>query len=98
MHESRTINAHHTASTDRYRRFGVERLEVFGSATRVDFNGKTSDTDSTVHFQDEKAEGLFDRYRAPAEELAKLPDRPVGILTGRIISNACWGRFSKPGA
>lgn len=69
------------------RRFNVERLEVFGSATRVDFDQQTSDIDLIVHFRNEQAEGLFDRYWGLAEELEKVLQRPVELLTERMVRN-----------
>jgi predicted nucleotidyltransferase len=68
-------------------RFGVQRLEVFGSVTRTDFNDKMSDIDLIVHFGNDGAEGLFDRYWGLAEELEKVLGRPVELLTERMIRN-----------
>lgn len=69
------------------RGFRVARLEVFGSATRDDFDPKSSDFDLIVRFQDERAEGLFDRYWALAEGLERVLGRPVELLTERMIRN-----------
>jgi predicted nucleotidyltransferase len=69
------------------RRFRVARLEVFGSATRADFDEQTSDVDLIVHFQEEDAAGLFERYWALTEALEKLLGRPVELLTERMIRN-----------
>jgi predicted nucleotidyltransferase len=71
----------------RCRRFRVARLEVFGSAARADFDEKTSDIDLIVHFQDEQADGLFDRYWGLTEALERLLGRPVELLTERMIRN-----------
>jgi predicted nucleotidyltransferase len=69
------------------RRYGVTRLEVFGSATRADFDENQSDIDLMVHFRNEEAKGLFNRYWALAEELEKVFGRPVELLTERMIRN-----------
>jgi predicted nucleotidyltransferase len=69
------------------RRYGVTRLEVFGSATRADFDEKQSDIDLIVHFRDEQAKGLFDRYWGLAEQLEKIFGRPIELLTERMIRN-----------
>ena len=69
------------------RHYGVTRLEVFGSATRGDFDEGKSDIDLIVHFRDEKAKGLFDRYWGLAEELEKVFGRPIELLTERMIRN-----------
>ena len=87
MAEPRMIIAQRAAIAERCRRFRVERLEVFGSATRADFDERTSDIDLIVHFQDERAEGLFDRYWGLTEELERLLGRPVDLLTERMIRN-----------
>jgi predicted nucleotidyltransferase len=75
------------AIADLCRRFRVARLEVFGSAARDDFDGRTSDFDLIVHFEDERAEGLFGRYWALTEALEELLGRPVDLLTERMIRN-----------
>jgi predicted nucleotidyltransferase len=69
------------------RRYGVVRLEVFGSATRADFDENRSDIDLIVHFRNEQAKGLFDRYWGLAEELEKIFGRPIELLTERMIRN-----------
>jgi uncharacterized protein len=69
------------------RRYGVTRLEVFGSAARADFDEEQSDIDLIVHFRNEQAKGLFDRYWGLAEELEKLFGRPIELLTERMIRN-----------
>jgi len=79
--------AQHAAITGLCRRFGVERLEVFGSAARGDFDPERSDIDLIVHFQEDRKAGLFDRYWALAEELERLLGRPVELLTERMIRN-----------
>jgi uncharacterized protein len=69
------------------RRYDVARLEIFGSATRADFDENKSDIDFIVHFRNEKAKGLFDRYWGLAEELEKNFGRPIELLTERMIRN-----------
>ena len=43
-------------------RYGVRRLEVFGSLLRDDFDHATSDVDLVVEFQLDSAGSPFDRY------------------------------------
>jgi hypothetical protein len=69
------------------RRYDVARLEIFGSATRAEFDKNKSDIDFIVHFRNEKAKGLFDRYWGLAEELEKILGRSIELLTERMISN-----------
>ena len=81
------IDENRSAIEDLCVRFRVKRLEVFGSAARDDFDAQTSDFDLIVHFKDERAEGLFDRYWALTESLEKLLGRPVELLTESMIRN-----------
>jgi predicted nucleotidyltransferase len=53
------------------RRYDVARLEIFGSATRADFDENKSDIDFIVHFRNEKAKGLFDRYWGISRRIRK---------------------------
>ena len=69
------------------RRYDVTRLEVFGSATRPDFDENQSDIDLIVHFRNEQAKGLFNRYWALTEELEKVFGRSVELLTERMTRN-----------
>jgi predicted nucleotidyltransferase len=67
------------------RRCGVEQLDVFGSASRLDF-GAGSDFDFVARFAD-TGPGYADRYMELAESLEKLFGRPVGLLTERSLRN-----------
>jgi uncharacterized protein len=69
------------------RRYGVTQLEIFGSAIRADFDQNRSDIDLIVRFRDEQSKGLFERYWGLAEELGKFFDRPIELLTERMIRN-----------
>lgn len=75
------------AIADICRRYGVTRLDAFGSVTRSDFDPQRSDIDLIACFEDETAAGLFDRYFGVAESLANLFHRPVDLLTERMIRN-----------
>lgn len=70
---------------DLCRRFGVGRLDVFGSASRNDF-AETSDFDFVVQFND-TGTGYADRFFDFAEELEELLGRRVDLLTERSIQN-----------
>ena len=60
------------------RRFGVQRLEVFGSAARDDFDEEHSDVDLLVDF--ERPIGLFEFLRL-RRTLSSLIGRPVDLVT-----------------
>ena len=68
-------------------RLGVERLDVFGSAVRTDFDPSKSDLDFVVQFAGPHGRGYADRYLALAEALEKLFARPVDLLTERSLRN-----------
>lgn len=67
------------------RELNVVRLDLFGSATRLDF-AVHSDVDVLVVF-DESADGLFKRYFTLKERLEQLFGRPVDLVTESSIRN-----------
>jgi uncharacterized protein len=67
------------------RRYGVRRLDVFGSAAKGDFQD-TSDLDFIATFVD-TGPGYADRYLGFAEALEALFERKVDLLTERSIQN-----------
>ncbi|WP_288048268.1 nucleotidyltransferase domain-containing protein [Acidiphilium sp.] len=70
------------------RRYGVVRLEVFGSAARgTDFDPASSDADFLVEF--DKAGGLspLDQFFGLAEALETLLGRPVDLVEPSAIRN-----------
>jgi hypothetical protein len=66
--------------------YGVERLELFGSATSDAFDPASSDLDFLVEFVD-KSPGYANRYLRFAEALETLFDRNVDVVTERSIAN-----------
>lgn len=69
------------------RQLGVERLEVFGSVAREDFDPGKSDLDFLVRFAGPHGRGYADRYLALAEALEKLFAHHVDLLTERSLRN-----------
>jgi uncharacterized protein len=66
------------------RRFGVRRLELFGSAATGDFDAGRSDFDFVVDFGD-RAVSLFDDYFGLKNALEALYGRPVDlVMTGAM--------------
>jgi predicted nucleotidyltransferase len=85
MHDA--LTRHLPAVRDLCRRFGVTRLEVFGSAARGDdFDSARSDADFLVEFQ--KATDLSPLYQffGFADELASVLGRPVDLVGG-VVKN-----------
>jgi predicted nucleotidyltransferase len=74
------------------RRFGVRRLEVFGSATRGDFDPETSDVDFIVSFSDKTPGTYADRYLDFAAAIEQLLGRKIDLLTERCIRNPYFRR------
>lgn len=68
-------------------RYGVKRLELFGSGSREDFDPQDSDFDLLVEFADPKPAGAFDRYFGLKEALERLFQRPVDLVESRAIKN-----------
>lgn len=69
------------------RRFGVRRLELFGSAAAGGFRPDTSDLDFLVEFEQSGAPGYADRYFGLLESLESLFGRPVDLVVASAISN-----------
>ena len=72
--------------------FGVERLEVFGSAARADYDPQRSDVDFIVRFRTPDRAGYADRYLGLAERLEQLLGRPVDLVTERSLRNPLFVR------
>lgn len=66
-------------------KFGVEQLDIFGSATRPDYNPERSDVDFLVNFHSGMAD--LDNYLALAGGLESLIGRPVDLVIRRAIRN-----------
>jgi predicted nucleotidyltransferase len=67
--------------------YGVTRLELFGSATRSDFDPGSSDMGFLVDFSDTHPLGDFDRYFGLKEALEQLFQRSVDLVERRAIKN-----------
>jgi uncharacterized protein len=57
----------------------VSGLEIFGSATREDFDLEKSDLDFLVEFQDPDRPGIADRFMCLAEGLEQIFSRKVDL-------------------
>jgi predicted nucleotidyltransferase len=67
--------------------FGVRRLELFGSASRADFDLAHSDVDFLVEFAEIHPLGAFDRYFGLKEGLERLFQRTVDLVEEKAIRN-----------
>lgn len=68
------------------RRWKIERLELFGSARRLDF-GPESDVDILVTFADGSDWSLLDHVRMQ-DELADLIGRDVDLVSRRAVARS----------
>jgi predicted nucleotidyltransferase len=80
------IEQHRKALVELCRRYGVRRLDVFGSAANGEFKEASSDLDFIAVFAD-KGPGYADRYLDFADSLEALFGRRVDLMTERSIQN-----------
>ena len=74
------IENHRADIAELCRRYGVKRLELFGSAARgEDFDPATSDIDFLVEFSEVQIPSL-NEYLALQEALGELLGRPVELM------------------
>lgn len=70
------------------RRYGVVRLEIFGSAARAtDFDPDTSDADFLVEFDPDSHLSPFEQYFGFVEALRKTLGRPVDLVENHEFRN-----------
>ncbi|MBA2693021.1 MAG: nucleotidyltransferase domain-containing protein [Rubrobacter sp.] len=68
-------------------RHGVDRLDLFGSATGEGFDEEHSDLDFVVSFADHRPSNLFDRYFDLKEDLERILDREVDVVMEGAMKN-----------
>ena len=69
------------------RRYGVRKLELFGSATTGAFDPQTSDLDFLIEFDPEGRDSLFHRYFGLNEDLEALFGRKVDLVMVGTLKN-----------
>jgi len=71
------------------RRYGVRRLEVFGSAARgVDFDPDRSDFDFLVEFEPRTGLSPSEQFFGLREALEKLLGRPVDLVERKTVEES----------
>jgi predicted nucleotidyltransferase len=75
------IEHHRPEVVELCRRFGVQSLEVFGSAADGTFDPARSDIDFLVEFDESDSSNLFRRYFGLAEALEHLFARKVDLVS-----------------
>lgn len=73
------LEQHSDAIADLCRHYGVSKLEVFGSATRADFDPEQSDFDFVIDFAD-YGRGVARRLIEFADALERLLGRSVDLV------------------
>jgi predicted nucleotidyltransferase len=73
-------------------RYGVLRLDLFGSAARGSFDPTVSDLNFVALFADRTNPDYVDRYLEFADALEALFGRPVDLLTERSIRSPYFRR------
>lgn len=81
------IDVRRTALDAACRRYGVERLDVFGSAVRGSFDEAESDLDFLVSFTPEARLKAFDNFFGLRESLEELFERPIDLVTKNSLRN-----------
>lgn len=69
------------------RRFRVRRLDLFGSAAKGTFEPQSSDLDFLVSLNDASPADYTDNYFGLANELERLFQRRVDLVTERAVRN-----------
>ena len=68
-------------------RFGVQSLDVFGSAADGAFDPARSDIDFLVEFDENDSSNLFHRYFGLSEALEQLFARKVDLVSPSALKN-----------
>lgn len=68
-------------------RFGVIRMDVFGSALRDDFRPEESDLDLLVEFRPMSPHELVDAYFGLLDELRSILDAEVDLVMADAVKN-----------
>jgi len=83
-----TIDRNRTEIAMLCRRYGVRRLEVFGSAARgTDFDPIASDADFLVEFEPGSGLSPLEQFFGLADALKRLLGRPVDLVEPGAIRN-----------
>ncbi len=69
------------------RRFGVQRLDLFGSAASGSFDPRRSDFDFLVDLGEQSSAAYVEAYFGLQESLESLLGRPVDLVTDRSLTN-----------
>ena len=84
----RLISKHREEIRSVCEKFGVARLDVFGSAARGDdFDDAKSDADFLVEFSGKRRTSALDEFFGLRDELQSVLGRPVDLLEYDAVKN-----------
>ena len=78
---------HREELADLCRKFGVRRLDLFGSASTGTDTVRQSDLDFLVEFEAPSSAAYADNFFGLKEGLERLLDRPVDLVVASAIKN-----------
>lgn len=82
------IEKHRESLAALCRRYGVVRLEVFGSAARgADFDPAKSDADFVAEFDKVSGLSALDQFLGFSEALERILGRPVDLVEASAVRN-----------
>ena len=81
------IEQHRPEVAELCNRFGVQSLDVFGSAADGAFDAARSDIDFLVEFSPDDKGSLFHRYFGLQEALANVFLRKIDLVSASALSN-----------
>ena len=81
------LTRHHGELVRLCRRFGVTRLDVFGSAVSGEFDPTRSDVDFLVEIDPPDGSSRFDAYFGLKEAIEALLGRPVDLVDPGALAN-----------
>jgi uncharacterized protein len=81
------VRLHREALDELCRRFRVQRMDLFGSAVRADFDPARSDLDFLVVFEPCTPSEHYDRYFGLLEALQELFKRRIDLVEPQTVSN-----------
>ncbi len=81
------IEEHRRQIADICRKHQVRKLELFGSATRDDFDPRTSDLDFFVEFRSYDSPSIADQWFGLQEDLAELLGCKIDLTSRRAAKN-----------
>jgi uncharacterized protein len=81
------IEQHREQIAELCRKYGVKRLELFGSASSGEFDPLSSDLDFFYEFERDDAKGIADRFFGLIEDLERLLGHKVDLVSAKDAKN-----------